>query len=232
MVNFKTLSAIFVTVAIIFAASTGYLAAFPPSSSTHTSTQTMFVTSTALSIILTTITGSGAITTITESAITTTVTAPILTTTISTVSTAAPSTSSSTSTSTKSSSTSSATMSSSSASSTSSTMSTTSSSTSSGASVAVVNVAIPPGASTQGNLAFSPDTITVVIGVNNTVMWTNDDSTTHTVTSMSVPAGAQSFGSNGLNPQNTFTWTFTVAGTYQYYCEIHPWMQGTVVVEP
>ena len=81
------------------------------------------------------------------------------------------------------------------------------------------------------NFAFSPNTITVVIGENNTVTWTNMDSTTHTVTSTSVPSGAQSYNSGNLAPGGTFTNTFTVPGTYTYHCSIHTYMTGKVIVK-
>lgn len=77
---------------------------------------------------------------------------------------------------------------------------------------------------TVQNFAFGPVTITVVIGVNNTVTWTNKDSTTHTVT-----ANDGSFNGN-LPSGGTFTQTFTTAGTYTYHCSIHTYMKGTVIV--
>jgi plastocyanin len=98
---------------------------------------------------------------------------------------------------------------------------------------AVVDVSIPngTGASSTSGLNFSPDNVTVVIGVNNTVMWTNADITLHTVTSSSVPGGAQSFNDASLSPGSTFIVTFTVPGTYQYHCSIHSWMHGTITVK-
>jgi plastocyanin len=107
----------------------------------------------------------------------------------------------------------------------------------------VVPVVILNGAGGGANNApgFSPDSITVVIGVNNSVTWTNDDSVDHTVTSLSVPAGATAFDSGKLSPGSgmpwqtpkgeSFTQTFTVPGTYQYHCSLHAWMAGTVVVK-
>lgn len=93
-------------------------------------------------------------------------------------------------------------------------------------------ISIAKGASTnQSSLGYSPSAVTLVIGVNNTVTWTNNDVTIHTVTSFSVPTGAKSFNSGTLSPGSTFTYAFTVAGTYRYGCEIHPWMQGTIIVE-
>lgn len=95
-----------------------------------------------------------------------------------------------------------------------------------------VQVSIPPGAVDPSNApGYSPDKIVVVIGVNNTVTWVNDDSAPHTVTSTSVPAGAIPFDSGELVASETYSYTFTVPGTYEYHCGYHPWMTGTVVVE-
>lgn len=76
---------------------------------------------------------------------------------------------------------------------------------------------------------FTPKTITVVIGVNNTVVWTNDDpnGAVHTVTSNA----AGLFDSGQMLPGDTFTCTFTAAGTYDYHCTYHPLMIGTIIVK-
>jgi len=74
------------------------------------------------------------------------------------------------------------------------------------------------------NFSFNPSSITVVIGVNNTVTWTNEDTVTHTVT-----ADNGSFGSS-VPPGTTFTHTFTTAGVFAYHCSIHTYMKGTVKV--
>ena len=92
-------------------------------------------------------------------------------------------------------------------------------------------VTMPNGVGTNLALNFSPDNITVVIGVNNTITWINSDTITHTVTSQSVPPGASIFDSGPMNAGAKFTWTFTVPGTYRYDCTLHPsWMKGTVIV--
>jgi plastocyanin len=107
-----------------------------------------------------------------------------------------------------------------------------------------VSVTIPSGAGggAAGAPGYSPDSVTVVIGVNSTVVWTNDDSVGNTVTSVSVPAGAAPFDSGLIEPSTshgmpwqtptggTFSETFTVPGTYQYHCTAHSWMTGTVIV--
>ncbi len=96
-----------------------------------------------------------------------------------------------------------------------------------------VNVTIVQGASTCGAAAgsppcgFSPSSITVMIGKNNTVMWTNDEpGSVHTAT-----ASDNSFNSHDLHQGDTFQYTFTVAGTYHYNCIYHSWMQGTIIVK-
>ncbi|MHB8566496.1 MAG: cupredoxin domain-containing protein [Nitrososphaerales archaeon] len=88
-------------------------------------------------------------------------------------------------------------------------------------------VSIAQGAASNENTpGFTPATITVVIGVNNTVTWTNNDSAPHTVT-----ADDGSFSSGNMDPGNTFSFTFTTPGTYAYHCSYHPWMKATVIVK-
>ncbi len=99
-----------------------------------------------------------------------------------------------------------------------------------GPSTEVVNM--PSGVGSVQSLNFNPSTITVVVGVNNTIKWVNQDSTAHTVTSTSVPGGANSFDSGTINPGLTYALTLTVPGTYQYHCTIHPaWMIATIIVK-
>lgn len=108
------------------------------------------------------------------------------------------------------------------------------SSTSSGGLPALPGVAVSilKGAGTdQSSKGFSPDSTTVVFGVNNTVTWTNNDNVGHTVFFTSVPSGADVSNSAIIGPNETFSQTFTVPGTYQYICSIHPWMKGTIIVE-
>lgn len=73
---------------------------------------------------------------------------------------------------------------------------------------------------------YSPPTITVVIGKNNTVTWVNKDIAPHTVT-----ADDGSFNSGNLNPGDSYTHVFTTPGTYAYHCAYHSWMRGTIIVK-
>jgi plastocyanin len=74
------------------------------------------------------------------------------------------------------------------------------------------------------NFVFGPKTLTVPVGA--TVTWTNSDDIPHTTVSTEGV-----FKSKVLDTDEKFSYTFTKAGTYPYYCTIHPKMTGTVVVQ-
>jgi plastocyanin len=100
---------------------------------------------------------------------------------------------------------------------------------------------MPPAASTAGssgqdtpvatntvaiqNFAFSPASVTVKTGT--TVTWTNRDQDSHTATAMSGV-----FHSPTLNTGQSYHYTFTTPGHFDYLCTIHPFMTATVVVTP
>ncbi len=95
-----------------------------------------------------------------------------------------------------------------------------------------VMVVMPNGVGTNQSLNFHPSTITVVIGVNNTIKWVNQDSVVHTATSTSVPPGASMFDSGSLASGSSFSVTLTTPGTYQFHCTVHPsYMIGTIIVK-
>ena len=90
----------------------------------------------------------------------------------------------------------------------------------------IIQVSIDPSSGTNVNLpGYTPTDLTVVIGVNNTVEWTNNDIMPHTVT-----ARDGSFDSGNMNHGATYVNTFTKPGVYQYTCTYHGWMHGTVNV--
>jgi plastocyanin len=93
-----------------------------------------------------------------------------------------------------------------------------------------ISVSIVPNSSTMGDKAFSPNPAKVKAG--ETVIWTNDDSQIHTVTSGSVGAedSGKVFDSGILSPKATFDFKFDQAGEIDYYCTLHPQMVGTVSV--
>ncbi|MGE5684187.1 MAG: plastocyanin/azurin family copper-binding protein, partial [Nitrososphaerota archaeon] len=92
-------------------------------------------------------------------------------------------------------------------------------------------VIIAPGSSAPSNAKFyEPTTLTVPTGT--TVTWKNSDSTLHTVTSGSAESGVSGteFDSSYMAAGKTFQHTFSSAGTFDYYCTLHPFMKGQVVV--
>jgi amicyanin len=74
------------------------------------------------------------------------------------------------------------------------------------------------------NFSFTSPTLTVPVGAK--VTWTNRDDIPHTIVS-----SEQKFKSKPLDTDETFAFTFTEPGTYQYFCGLHPKMVGKVVVE-
>jgi plastocyanin len=76
------------------------------------------------------------------------------------------------------------------------------------------------------NFSFAPATLTVAAGT--TVTWTNRDDIPHTVVSSDDP---KVFKSKVLDTDEKFSYTFAKAGTYAYFCSIHPKMTGKVVVQ-
>jgi plastocyanin len=74
------------------------------------------------------------------------------------------------------------------------------------------------------NFSFGPAELTVPVGT--TVTWTNGDDIPHTVVSTD-----KVFKSKVLDTDEKFSFTFTKAGTYPYFCSIHPKMTGKIVVQ-
>ena len=72
--------------------------------------------------------------------------------------------------------------------------------------------------------SFAPDDLNLKVG--STVKWTNDGKKPHTVTS-----DKNDWGSNELAPGQTFTATFTKAGTFEYHCKLHPDMKAKITVK-
>ena len=75
--------------------------------------------------------------------------------------------------------------------------------------------------------AYSPSTLTVRVG--DTVTWTNHDQAPHDVVTTSAPVAIRS---SMLSHGQSWSYTFTTAGTYSYYCSVHPDMRAQIVVQP
>jgi plastocyanin len=76
---------------------------------------------------------------------------------------------------------------------------------------------------TIDNFTFTPAQLNLKVG--DTVTWTNHDDIPHTVVS------AGKFRSKAMDTDGTFSFTFTAAGDYQYFCSLHPHMTGMIKVE-
>jgi plastocyanin len=76
------------------------------------------------------------------------------------------------------------------------------------------------------NFSFGPATLTVPVGTS--VTWTNRDDIPHTVVSTDDP---KTFKSKVLDTDEKFTYTFSKAGTFPYFCSIHPKMTSKVIVQ-
>jgi plastocyanin len=74
------------------------------------------------------------------------------------------------------------------------------------------------------NFTFGPDTLTVP--ANSTVTWVNKDDVPHVIAS-----DDGLFKSKALDTDDKYSYTFTKAGTYAYYCSVHPKMVGKIVVQ-
>ena len=84
----------------------------------------------------------------------------------------------------------------------------------------------PPVTVKIGNFVFNPVDLAVPVGT--TVTWVNEDDVPHTV----VSDDKASFRSKVLDTDEKFSFTFTKAGSYPYFCSIHPHMTGKVTVTP
>jgi len=96
-----------------------------------------------------------------------------------------------------------------------------------------VNISAGAGSSpncAQANNCFDQDVINVATGT--TVEWKNNDKVSHTVTS-GTPSDNQTgtiFDSSLIASGKDFSFTFNNPGTYNYFCQVHPWMTGQVIV--
>ena len=75
------------------------------------------------------------------------------------------------------------------------------------------------------NLAFSPSSLNVKVG--ELVIWKNLDSASHKI----ISNGEPKFESPQLANGEEFSYIFPIAGTYDYYCSIHPSMKGVIIVK-
>lgn|SRR5574337_631546 len=98
-----------------------------------------------------------------------------------------------------------------------------------------IQIAIVAGSVNQDQQQnFVPKKQEIQLGVDNLVVWTNQDSAAHFVTPTSSYKDAYSgdFGSEAILPGKTYTFLFTQEAKIPYYCKVHPWMKGEVDIVP
>lgn len=78
---------------------------------------------------------------------------------------------------------------------------------------------------TIDNFTFAPEELNISAGT--TVTWINHDDIPH-----SVVENNKAFRSKALDTDDSYSFTFTTAGTFRYFCGLHPHMVGKVVVKP
>lgn len=94
-------------------------------------------------------------------------------------------------------------------------------------------ISIERGASNpDDNVGYSPAFARSSMGMDNRIVWTNNDTVAHTVVSDTGYSNKQTgkFESGLIEPNGTYEHVFSDVGAYQYHCDIHPWMTGTVEV--
>jgi len=94
-----------------------------------------------------------------------------------------------------------------------------------------VTVENAPGSATPGcePNCFIPSTVEIEAG--DTVTWDNTDTAAHTATAGSAADGPSGvFDSSLIMAGGSFSHTFDAAGSFDYFCMVHPWMEGTIVV--
>ena len=86
-----------------------------------------------------------------------------------------------------------------------------------------------PGCEVTADGCFIPSMVTIDVG--GEVIWENNDTAAHTITSGTAAGGPDGyFDSSLVIAGSTFSHTFAEAGTYDYFCMVHPWMVGSVMV--
>ncbi len=81
----------------------------------------------------------------------------------------------------------------------------------------------------ETNSCYLPSIITIKQGQQ--VTWSNEDVAFHTVTSGLYDEPSDLFDSGHLDPEQKFIVSFDDRGTFDYFCTLHPWMAGKVIVE-
>ena len=94
--------------------------------------------------------------------------------------------------------------------------------------VVMPNKSSRPGCEETNSCYIPPE---IFINPGDSVTWQNQDVAFHSVTSGSYDEPTELFDSGHLDPDEPFTLTFDEIGMYDYFCTLHPWMKGKIIVE-
>ena len=97
-----------------------------------------------------------------------------------------------------------------------------------------VIITIPEGTSREGceimQECYIPDRLSISVG--DKIIWQNEDTAFHTVTSGKPESGSDNkFDSGMFSKGEEYSHEFRKSGTFDYFCLLHPWMEGTIIVE-
>ena len=96
-----------------------------------------------------------------------------------------------------------------------------------------IDVVMPNKSSRPGceetDSCYIPSEVSIKTG--DSVTWQNQDVAFHSVTSGSYDEPSDLFDSGHMDPDEPFTLTFDENGVYDYFCTLHPWMKGKIIVE-
>lgn len=81
----------------------------------------------------------------------------------------------------------------------------------------------------ETNSCYIPSKISIKSG--ESVKWLNEDAAFHSVTSGTYENPNGNFDSGYLDPNQSFTITFEDSGIFDYFCTLHPWMSGQIIVD-
>jgi plastocyanin len=92
-------------------------------------------------------------------------------------------------------------------------------------------IVIPEGVGTNSSIRFEPPTLHVVVGVNNTIVWSDQDTTApHNIISVSVPPNGVQWYFDQMTAGNTYCVTLTAPGTYTYELYLNYVVEGKIIV--
>jgi plastocyanin len=95
-----------------------------------------------------------------------------------------------------------------------------------------MEIVIPDGIGVNSSIKYEPPTLTLTVGLNNTVVWNDQDTTVlHKVISVSVPPGGTMWDFENMSGGNSYCVTLSAPGTYTYEIYLNYIEEGTIIVK-